>query len=205
MPRADHLMFFIQQYQTWGYWIIFLVSAFESLAVVGLLMPGTTITVIFGLLAADGLFDIRWLMLLAFIGAVIGDGISYWLGRKGLKYFKGETGILKAVHLEMGKKFFERYGSKSVFIGRFIGPLRPLIPFIAGLMRMRTGAFFFWNITSAVLWSIFYVLFGYFFGHVWRTVGVWPHRITAIAIVILASAIFFHFRHKWLIRKDEKA
>jgi len=204
MHRVDHLVIFVQQYQAWGYWLIFLVSSLESLAVVGLLMPGTTITIIFGLLASEGLFDIRWLMLLAFVGAVVGDGISYWLGYKGLKYFKGESRILKAAHLEIGKKYFEKHGSKSVFIGRFIGPLRPLIPFIAGLMHMRTGTFFFWNVTSAVLWSATYVLFGFFFGHVWRTIGVWPHRITAILIIILASATFFYLRHKWLENKNDQ-
>jgi len=205
MQRIDHIRLFIEQYQAWGYWIIFFVSSLESLAVVGLLMPGTTVTVIFGLLASEGLFSIWWLMLLAFVGAVIGDGISYWLGHKGLGYLKGETKILKAAHLELGKKFFEKHGTKSVFIGRFIGPLRPLIPFVAGMMHMRVRSFFFWNVTSAVLWSACYVLFGYFFGNAWRVMGVWPHRITAVLMIILVSIIVYYFRYKWLEEKNRQA
>jgi len=202
MHRFDRLMVFIEIYQSWGYWIIFLVSALESLAVVGLLMPGTTITVIFGLLASEHLFNIWWLMLLAFAGAVIGDGVSYWLGSRGLKYFKDEVRILKASQFELGKKFFEKYGSKSIFLGRFIGPLRPLIPFIAGLMHMRFRTFFFWNVTSAILWSIFYVLVGYFFGTAWRASGVWPGRIGAILFVLVAGGVVFYVRGKLLELKN---
>ncbi|MFA6099874.1 MAG: DedA family protein [Patescibacteria group bacterium] len=204
MHRFDHLMVLIETYQSWGYWIIFLVSALESLAVVGLLMPGTTITVIFGLLASEGFFNIWLLMLLAFMGAVIGDGISYWFGSRGLRYFKDEKKIIKASHFELGQKFFEKYGPKSIFLGRFIGPLRPLIPFIAGLMHMRLRTFFFWNITSAALWSVFYIFVGYFFGAAWRAIGVWPGRISAIFLVIIIGMAVYYARSKLLELKNGK-
>lgn len=205
MHRFDHLMVLIETYQSWGYWIIFLVSALESLAVIGLLMPGTTITIIFGLLASEGFFNIWLLMFLAFLGAIMGDGISYWFGSKGLKFFKDESKIIKASHFALGQKFFEKYGSKSIFLGRFIGPLRPLIPFIAGLMHMRLRTFFFWNVTSAVLWSVFYVLAGYFFGAAWRAIGVWPGRIGAIIFIIVIGMAVYYVRSKLLELKNGKS
>ncbi|MDD5437732.1 MAG: DedA family protein [Patescibacteria group bacterium] len=198
--RFDVLMALIDQFQAWGYSIILLISILESLAVVGLFVPGTTITVIFGLLASQGEFSVWILMVCAAVGAIIGDGISYWFGRQGKDFFKYENVIFKKAHLDYGEKFFKEHGAKSIFLGRFIGPLRPLIPLIAGLSNMKPKIFFLWNVLSCVLWSIAFVLIGYFFGHAWKLIGGVYGKLGAIVVVCLILAFVFLWRRKQIVK-----
>lgn len=201
MHSFDYFLEYANQYQAWGYWLILIFSCLESLAVVGMLVPGTTITIVLGLLASEGLFDIKLLIFLSFVGAVLGDVFSYWLGLRGLRYFKYEEKIFEIAHLDLAKKFFNKHGGKSVFFGRFIGPLRPLIPFVAGLSRMPVRAFFFWNVTSAFFWAVIYVLLGYFFGHVWKALGAWPGRVGAMLLIFVGAVLVFYFRRAVLKKK----
>jgi membrane protein DedA with SNARE-associated domain len=108
--------------------------------------------------------------------------------------------------LEKGKVFFENHGGKSVFLGRFMGPLRPIIPFVAGAMHMRVRRFLFWNITSAFFWSIFYLYLGYFFGEVWASVEKWTGRISLglIAIFLIAVAIHFYYKYRGKVPNIDK-
>jgi undecaprenyl-diphosphatase len=191
----------VDQFHAWGYWIILLISIFESLAIIGLFVPGTTITVIFGLLASQGEFSPWVLMVCASVGAILGDGISYWLGRQGKGFFKHENIIFKKAHLEYGEKFFQENGVKSVFLGRFIGPLRPLMPMIAGLSNMKPGIFFLWNIIACLLWSVTFVLTGYFFGQAWSRVGGLYGKLGAIIVICLVIALVFFWRSRQIEKK----
>ncbi|MBI4085341.1 MAG: DedA family protein [Candidatus Liptonbacteria bacterium] len=154
-----------------GYWLVLLISFAESIAFIGTVLPGTTLVVFSGLLAARGHFSLSGLILFAAAGAVLGDALSYFLGTKGVNFFKNENKLLKLSHLERGEEFFRKHGPKSVFLGRFIGFIRPIIPFVAGLSKMNKWTFLFWNISSAILWAIFYVLIGYFFGGALDIIG----------------------------------
>ena len=204
----DGYLNFIVNYQQWGYAIMFLVSVFESLALIGLLVPGTTLTVIAGLMAADGDFNVPILILVCALGAVIGDGLSYLLGRTGKNFVWCGRELLSAANLEIGKNFFERHGNKSVFVGRFIGPLRPLVPFVAGALRVRPAVFYFWNVLSAVVWSVTFVNVGYYFGYAWKSIGAWYGRMGAMLVVCLAVGLVVlsrrlkHKIEKQLVRDD---
>ncbi|MEK7547029.1 MAG: DedA family protein [Patescibacteria group bacterium] len=154
-----------------GYWLILLISFAESIAFVGTILPGTTLVVFAGLLASQGHFNIINLIWFAAAGAILGDGLSYFLGTRGKDFFKNENKLLKLSHLEKGEEFFKKHGPKSVFLGRFIGFIRPIIPFVAGLSKMDKWTFLFWNVSSAVLWAVFYLLIGYFFGGAIDTIG----------------------------------
>ncbi|MEK7627601.1 MAG: DedA family protein [Patescibacteria group bacterium] len=131
----------IQHLGIFGYWAILLISLLESLAFIGVMIPGATIIVFAGFLSAQGYLDFGDLILFAAIGAMLGDSLSYYLGIKGIKFFRSENKFLKLSHLEKGERFFRKHGNKSIFLGRFIGPIRPIIPFIAGLSRMNKWSF----------------------------------------------------------------
>ena len=152
----------IESFGIWGYWIVLLISLVESLPFIGLVIPGTIFVGFFGFMSARGYLDIGDLIWFAAIGAILSDGISYYLGTKGIKFFRNENKILKLSHLEKGESFFKKHGNKSIFLARFISPLRPIVPFIAGLSKMDKDIFLFWNIMSGVLWSITFILLGYF-------------------------------------------
>jgi membrane protein DedA with SNARE-associated domain len=148
---------FIAANAHWAAAILFITAFGESFAIVGLLFPGTALLIAAGALTAAGSLPYGPVI----GGAVLGDTVSYWIGRRyggGIARiwpFSGRPELLQS-----GIEFFERHGGKSVFIGRFFGPVRAVIPLAAGIMRMPPGAFWFANVTSAIVWAPMLLLFG---------------------------------------------
>ena len=118
----DHLNYFppaIEHLGALGYWLVLLISLLESLAFIGVIIPGSALVVAAGfLMAAHGYFDIGDLIWFAAIGAILGDGISYYLGTKGTKFFRNENKILKLSHLDRGKHFFQKAWQQKRFLGQ---------------------------------------------------------------------------------------
>lgn len=180
----------IQHLGAFGYWVVLLVSLLESLAFVGWLVPGSILVVFAGFLSAGGYLDLGDLIWFAAVGAILGDGISYWLGTKGTQLFGSQNKFLKLNHLEKGEQFFKKHGGKSIFLGRFISYLRSIIPFVAGLSKMDKRTFLLWNVASAFLWATSHLLLGYFFGGALNVIEVWSTRagifiLTAILAVVI--------------------
>jgi membrane protein DedA with SNARE-associated domain len=151
---AQPLLDFIKAHADWAALVMFITAFGESFAFVSLLFPGTTVLIAAGTLLSDGTLPYLPILLGAVLGSVLGDSVSYWFGRS----FGG--GIVRlwpfARHpdlLSRGILFFERHGGKSVFIGRFFGPIRAVIPLAAGIMQMPRGRFWFANVTSALVWA----------------------------------------------------
>jgi len=186
LPTIEHLGVF-------GYWLVLLVSFAESLAFVGEFVPGGILVVLAGFLSAQGYLDLGDLIWFAAIGAILGDSLSYWLGSKGTRFFRNENRFLKLSHLEKGEQFFKKHGEKSILLGRFIGPMRPIIPFIAGLVRMRQRTFLIWNIVSGFLWATGYLLLGYFFGGAASAIEAWTTRAGFFAFIALVSILVLWF------------
>jgi len=182
LPKIEHIGIF-------GYWIVLFASLGEALPFVGLIIPGAILVGLFGFFSAQGYFDIRGLIWFSAIGAILGDSISYYFGTKGTKFFRQENKILRLSHLEKGKQFFKKHGEKSIFLGRFISPLRPIIPFVAGLFQMDKKVFLFWNIISGILWAISFLLLGYFFGGALNAIEVWSNRVGLFVLAIVVSVI----------------
>jgi len=145
---------FMKQHPSWAGFITFWITMLESLPIVGYLLPGSVVLTGIGLLVGAKLLPLVDVTLWAILGAIVGDGLSYWLGRyyhagiQNLRIFSRYQGML-----EHGKQFFTRHGGKSVFLGRFFGPLRPIIPVIAGMMDMPRKNFLTANIASALIWA----------------------------------------------------
>ena len=169
-----------------GYWLILFVSLLESLAFVGVIIPGTVIVIFAGFLAAEGYLELGDLIWFSALGAILGDSLSYWIGTRGTRFFRNENKILKLSHIEKGERFFKKHGNKSVFLGRFIGPLRATVPFIAGLSKMNAWSFLVWNIVSAFLWATLNLLIGYFFGGVAENIKLWTTRAGFFVLGIIA-------------------
>lgn len=146
---------------------VFCISLLESLALIGLLVPGVALLAVCCFLAGS-LETPAWQLLGAgFCGAVIGDQLSYWLGvylRRQPGWQQGDkTWQTKLQNgLKQGEEFFKNYGVLSVVIGRFIGPVRPFIPVVAGLCHMSALAFTVINILSALVWAPAYLLPAYY-------------------------------------------
>lgn len=144
---------FIRTHQAWAGPIVGLLVLGESLAFVGFLVPSTALLLLVGGLMGAGLVDELTILLWALAGAVLGDALSFWAGRwlgpsalyrPGLRRFR--PAVVRA------RLFFRRYGLFAVILGRFTGPVRCMVPFVAGMFRMREARFQISNVIGAVLW-----------------------------------------------------
>lgn len=155
----------IIQNPQWAGFAVFSISMCESLAVVGLFIPGIAAMTLIGYLASEGILRLVPTLVYAILGAIAGDGISYYIGRRFKNHLPRYWPFSRFPQwLDRGKKFFLQHGTKSIVIGRFVGPVRPFIPVVAGMMAMRPNIFLFANVISAVLWAPIYMLPGFGIG-----------------------------------------
>ena len=158
---AQPLLDFIRAHADWAGVVMFVTAFGESFAFVSLAFPGTTVLIAAGALMAAGTLSYGPVLIGAILGAVLGDSISYWIGgRFGESITRFWPFSRYPDMLPQGIRFFERHGGKSVFIGRFFGPIRAVIPLAAGMMRMGRGRFWFANVTSAIVWAPMLLLVG---------------------------------------------
>jgi membrane protein DedA with SNARE-associated domain len=176
-----------------GNWLLLLATFGESFVLTGMFVPGTVLLIVMGGLIPQGYYDFRELALYAIVGSIIGDAVSFELGKVGRFHVER----FRAVHAYMkrGKEFFDRHGTASVFMGRFIGPIRPIVPFIAGVSDMKRLPYYLCNITSAIGWSVTYLLLGYAFGYAWKAALAWSSAaVTAVVMVVLAVVFIRWYR-----------
>jgi len=178
---------------------IFIISAAESVAIIGTIVPGSVMMTAIGALVGAGIIPFGSTILYAILGAIAGDSISYWIGHHykdrlhQLWPFKTHPNILAR-----GQSFFEAHGAKSVFIGRFVGPVRALVPLIAGMLGVKPLRFTIANIASALGWAPAYLLPGIILGA--ASVEL-PSEVTARIILTLIFTILFIILCLWLIKK----
>ena len=147
-----------------GYVVLFFFVGLESL---GIPLPGETALVTAAAAAALGHLSIYAVVATAAAAAVIGDNGGYWIGRKGgiaLVRGYGRLIHLNESHLERARRFFERHGPETVFIGRFIALLRTWAAVLAGTARMPYGTFMRYNALGGVCWSVMFGTLGFVFG-----------------------------------------
>lgn len=188
----------ISQHSVWSGLIIFAIACSESLVLVGLLVPGAVLMFALGTLISTGHLDFWPTVSWAVLGAIAGDGISYWLG-----YYYQDR-LLKLWPLSQhpqlftkGVHYFQRHGGKSVLFGRFFGPIRPIVPAVAGMYGMPLSRFFLVNILSAITWAPLYLLPGMAFGLSLTVAGEVAGRLVAAILILLVSIIFM----LWLSRR----
>jgi len=177
----------------------FLISAAESVAIIGTIVPGTVMMTAIGALVGSGIIPFWSTLFFAILGAIVGDGISYWLGY----YFKDRLHDIWPFRkhpqiLLSGEKFFHKYGGMSVFIGRFVGPVRALVPLVAGMLRLKPVRFTIANVTSAILWAPAYMLPGFMLGAASMQL---PSELAARVLMIAILCVLFVILCYWCIKK----
>jgi membrane protein DedA with SNARE-associated domain len=151
---AGQILGFIKANPGLAAFVIGMTAFGESFVFLSLLFPGTAILIATGSLVAAGILNPFSPVLAGIVGAVIGDGVSFWLGQKFGPLFSGIWPFKNNLErLATGVRFFECYGGSSVFIGRFFGPLRAVIPSAAGMLHMPPSRFYVANILSAIIWA----------------------------------------------------
>lgn len=149
---------FIELHQNWAILVIFLLAFGESMALISLLIPATAILIAVGALIGGNVLPFLPIWLAASMGAILGDWLSYWLGKHYHQQIIALWPLCKHPQIiTKGENFFSRWGGAGIFIGRFFGPLRAIVPLIAGTMRVQPFKFWLANITSAPIWA--FILF----------------------------------------------
>lgn len=184
----------------WMYLIIFVAAIIESTPVIGTFTPGTLFLVFFGFLISISSLTLPLCILVAVLGAVIGDCLGYALGRYGSRFFKEHKGLLRISHIEMGRAFFLKHGGKSILIGRFVGVIRPIVPLVAGAVRMSMRRFMTLNMLSALLWASLLISAGYVVGENWHIVESWLSRASVSLGVLVAILLFFYIKNQYQSR-----
>jgi membrane protein DedA with SNARE-associated domain len=164
---VDPVLEFVRTHAAWAPIIVGLLAFGESLAFVSLVMPATTMLVAIGALVGAGALSFVPIWIAAAIGAALGDWLSYWLGEK----FEGPISRMWPLShhpdlLPRGHAFVGRFGIAAIFIGRFFGPLRAIVPLVAGILRMPFWPFQIANFSSAFVWGAVLLVpgaFGYDF------------------------------------------
>lgn len=178
------IMAWVEAYAAWAGPLVFLVSFAESVALVGLVVPGAVILFAVGALIGLGVLPVWPMLIWAFVGAVAGDALSYWLGRRYHRELRALWPFSRYPDLlARGERFFHRHGGKSVVLARFIGPLRPIVPAVAGMLDMPAPRFFVVNILSAAGWSPAYLLPGAVFGASLGLAAEVAGRLAALVVV----------------------
>jgi undecaprenyl-diphosphatase len=157
----QHLLDFTGLHPTLGIAAAFLVSAAEALPIIGLFSPSTVVLIGFGGLVGLGKVSFWPIFIATILGAVIGDAISYWAGRIYKERIAEIWPFTRYPKLWVaGQRHFDRYGGKSVVIGRFIPGIKPVVSGVAGMMGMGVFRFTILNLLSAIAWASVHILPG---------------------------------------------
>ena len=184
---ASQVLIFIKAHPEWAAFVIGLVAFGELFVFLSLLFPGTTVLIASGALIEAGILDPVSPVMAGIIGAVLGDAISFWLGQKFGPLLSDIWPFRRhPEQLENGISFFEHYGTSSVFIGRFFGPLRAIIPLAAGMLHMPPRRFYAANVLSAMIWAPALVLSGDLLAH---SLGAENLATKILYVTVLAAAL----------------
>jgi membrane protein DedA with SNARE-associated domain len=185
----------------YGLVLLFVLVSLESM---GVPLPGETALITAGVLAAQGHYSIVSVIVVAAAGAIVGDNVGYWIGRKGGRALLERTPYIRdyfARVLPPSERFFNRHGAKAVFFGRFVSILRVTAAWLAGITHMPWWRFLFWNAAGGILWATAFGLIAYFAG---RAVAEAINRyglyagIGLVVLIVLAIPVVHRWRKRML-------
>lgn len=171
-----HLFALIQDYGIWIYAILFLIIFVETGLVVMPLLPGDSLlfaagTFCAGVMKGNEMVELNLGIVLALliVAAILGDGLNYFLGKtiglKALTWKMGNRQIVQQKYIDQTQAFFEKHGSKTIIIARFVPIVRTFAPFVAGIGNMSYRNFLRYNVIGGIAWVTGLTLLGYFFGN----------------------------------------
>ncbi len=178
-----------------GYLGIFGMTFAESGLFFGFFLPGDSLLFTAGLLASQKIFNIWILLPLITLGAIGGDSVGFWTGKKfGSWLLKQKESILfQKKHLETARIFYDKHGGKTLILARFIPAIRTFAPIVAGMADMHYGSFITYNVLGGLLWSFGMTLLGYFLGTVIPDVDKYLLPIIGVIIILSVLPAIIHF------------
>lgn len=200
---------FINAYHGWVYLLLFAIVFVETGLVVMPFLPGDSLLFAVGMLAAQqGVeLDITTALGLMLVAAILGDSCNYMIGKyigtKILRWKLFGKQVVKQEYLDKTHAFYEKYGSKTIVIARFVPFARTFAPFVAGVGRMNQAVFLTWNVLGAILWVVGIGLAGYFLGNVPIIQNNFKYVVLIIIFVSVLPVIASVLK-EWRIKQKEK-
>jgi membrane-associated protein len=181
-----HLGEILARFGIWTYLILFLIIFCETGLVITPFLPGDSLLFAIGALAALGSLDVKILLILLSVAAILGDTVNYWIGKwVGPRAFSGEIRFLKREHLDRTHAFFEKHGGKTIILARFIPIVRTFAPFVAGIGAMSYSRFVVYNVVGGLVWVNLFILAGYLFGNLPAV----KENFSLVILVIIALSV----------------
>ena len=171
----------------WGGYLVLVGIVFaETGLLVGFFLPGDSLLITAGLVAAAGGLNVWWLNALLILAAVTGDSVGYAIGvRLGPRLFTRPKSLLfNPRHIERTRAFYARHGAKTIVIARFVPIIRTFAPVVAGVGQMEYRRFLFYNVAGGVGWVTSMTWAGYFLGRVIPNIADYVHLVVVIVIVL---------------------
>ncbi|UVI32818.1 DedA family protein [Paenibacillus spongiae] len=196
-------------FEQYGYYVLFLGLFAESLA---LPFPGELAMAVSGHMSTLGNFRLPAIILISYIGAILGTVVTYYLGSKlGASLFerKGKFLFMNRQRLDKMTQWFDRYGTKLILVSYFIPGLRHFTGYTAGILQIRFRTLLLYNSIGGFVWVLGYVSIGHFFGiHIEQLLHQFS-RYSLVAFIVIASSaavILVLKRNKeavtnWLLRR----
>ncbi len=167
---------------------LFLISFLDTLIVVGIFFPASFFVMSAGFFVT-GIPKIILYFIIIVVGGLLGDLISFYLGKKGIDWVNKRKLLSKFLYIEKGKAFFEKHGNKGILFGRFLGVIKSIIPFVAGFLGMNLKKFIVLNIFANIIWTTINFGIGLILGKIFNTFYV-PKSIEFV-VVFLPFILFF--------------
>ena len=209
---TDQILEWIQLHPGWAGLVIFAIAFLESLAIVGLAMPGWLLLVGVGTLIGTGHLNFYEMAAFSFAGAAAGQGLSYLVGYKfqhrvhHWSWVERHQGLMKRA-----ERFFRRHGVAGIVVGQFIGPIRAVISLLAGILNMPPKRFLFAMLGAALIWAPLYLLPGVAVGaaltyekqQMWVLLGILA--VTGVCFWLLARYFSDYIKHRKFAQKGYDA
>lgn len=198
----QHLRFWVENYGTWIYLILFLIIFCETGLIVTPFLPGDSLLFAAGsltVLASDSL-NIWYLGGLLMVAAFVGDQTNYYIGRTSGEYImkRYNNRFINPGNLKESQEFLNKYGPMGIILARFAPMVRTFVPFAAGLGQMERKLFVTYNLIGAVVWIQMFLWLGHFFGQVPAVQKNFSLVIAGIIVVSLIPFVWgvFKARHR---------
>lgn len=202
-----YLLEIVNDYKTWTYLILFLIIFVETGVVVMPFLPGDSLLFAAGMLAAQPNELNVWLMIaILLVAAVSGDSLNYAIGKRfGMQMTKFKLfgkQVIKDEQIQKTHTFYEKYGSKTIVIARFVPIVRTLAPFVGGIGRMHYGTFITYNVIGAILWVVGITLAGYFLGNIPIIRDNFSKVVLLIILLSVLPIVFEVLKEKFKSKKE---
>lgn len=162
----DQVIFsFVENYGMLTFLLVFVIIFFETGIVIFPFLPGDSLIFALGIIAKTEKINFLLIFITITIAAILGDSLNYYIGEKFGKFILKKN-LIKKKHYDYSYNLYEKHGGKIIIYARFMPIVRTLAPFIAGGSKMNYSKFIVFNILGAILWSITFLLIGYFLGNI---------------------------------------